>query len=67
MIFTRFYRASRPTSALAMAIALAAGGMLTATAIEAPAYAQRDKKKKGALDPELEKKLDALGFLWTTR
>lgn len=46
MIFTHLNRAARPTSALAMAIALAAGGMLTATAIEAPAYAQRDKKKK---------------------
>lgn len=46
MIFTRLNRASRPTSALAMAVALAAGGMLTATAIEQPAYAQRDKKKK---------------------
>ena len=28
---------------------------------------QRDKKKKGKIDPELERKLDALGFLWTTR
>ena len=28
---------------------------------------QRDKKKKGKMEPELEGKLDALGFLWTTR
>jgi hypothetical protein len=28
---------------------------------------QRDKKKKGAMDAELEQRLDALGFLWTTR
>jgi len=28
---------------------------------------QREKKKKDKMEPELEKKLDALGFLWTTR
>ena len=28
---------------------------------------QREKKKKGKMEPELEKKLDSLGFLWTTR
>lgn len=46
MIFTRLSRASRPSSAIAMALVLAAGGTLAATAIEQPAHAQRDKKKK---------------------
>ena len=55
MIFTRFSRASRPSSALAMALVLAAGGTLAATAIEQPAHAQRDKKKKDEAKPEYSK------------
>ena len=55
MIFTRLSRASRPSSAIAMALALAVGGTLTATAIEQPAHAQRDKKKKDDAKPEYSK------------
>lgn len=55
MIFTRFSRASRPSSALAMALVLAAGGTLAATAIEQPAHAQRDKKKKDEAKPQYSK------------
>lgn len=46
MIFTRFARAQRPASTLALSLALATGGAVVATAFEVPASAQRTKKKE---------------------
>lgn len=45
MIFTRLNKASRPSSAIAMALILAATGTLGAAALEQPAFAQKKKKK----------------------
>lgn len=44
MIFTRLARANGAASTLAMALALATGAAVTATAIEAPAFAQKKPK-----------------------
>ena len=44
MIFTRLSKASRPSSALALALVLAATGTAGAIALEQPAYAQKKKK-----------------------
>ena len=44
MIFTRLARANGAASSLAMALALVAGGAMTATALEAPALAQKKAK-----------------------
>lgn len=46
MIFTRLNKASRPSSAVAMALVIAATGALGATALEAPAFAQKKKKEE---------------------
>ena len=46
MIFTRLNKASRPSSAIAMALVLAATGAVGLTALEAPAHAQKKKKKE---------------------
>ena len=59
MIFTRLNKASRPTSAVAMALVLAATGALGVTALEAPAYAQKKKKKDEAPKPEYSKEFIA--------
>ncbi len=48
MIFTRLNKASRPSSAIAMALVLAATGALGATALETPAQAQKKKKDEDA-------------------
>ena len=39
----------------------------TAGPLNAWIVRQREKKKKGKMDAELEKRLDALGFVWVTR
>ena len=44
MIFTRLARANGAASTLAMALALATGAAITATALEAPAFAQKKAK-----------------------
>ena len=44
MIFTRLARANGAASTLAMALALATGAAVTATALEAPAFAQKKPK-----------------------
>ena len=50
MIFTRLARANGAASTLAMALALATGAAITATALEAPAFAQKKAKySKGFL------------------
>lgn len=47
MIFTRLSKTSRPSSAIAMALVLAATGALGVTAMEQPAHAaKKDKEKK---------------------
>ena len=46
MIFTRFNSASRPSSAIAMALVLAATGTLGMTAFAEPAHAQKKKKEE---------------------
>ena len=46
MIFTRLARKNGAASTFAMAIALAAGGMIAASSIETPAFAQKEKKSK---------------------
>lgn len=46
MIFTRLNRASRPSSAIAMALVLAATGTLGMTALAEPAHAQKKKKEE---------------------
>ena len=46
MIFTRLANTKRTSSALALAVSLAVGGAFAATAIEAPAFAQKEKKQK---------------------
>ncbi len=46
MIFTRLARAQRPVSTLALSLALATGGALGVTALEAPASAQKMKPPK---------------------
>ena len=46
MIFTRLNKASRPSSAIAMALVLAATGTLGMTAFAEPAHAQKKKKEE---------------------
>lgn len=46
MIFTRLNKASRPSSAIAMALVLAATGTLGVAALEQPAHAAKKDKKK---------------------
>ncbi|MBX7457397.1 tetratricopeptide repeat protein [Qipengyuania sp. 1NDH17] len=46
MIFTRSNKASRPSSAIAMALVLAATGALGMTAFAEPAHAQKKKKEE---------------------
>ncbi len=50
MIFTRLANTKRTSSALAMALSLAVGGALAATAVEAPAFAQKNKEKQQKRD-----------------
>lgn len=51
MIFTRLSKTSRPTSAIAMALVLAATGSLGVAMLEQPAHAaKKDKKKSPAQD-----------------
>ena len=54
MIFTRFNKASRPSSAIAMALVLAATGAVGLTALETPAHAQKKKKKGEEEAPKAE-------------
>ncbi|MBX7540645.1 tetratricopeptide repeat protein [Qipengyuania sphaerica] len=56
MIFTRLNKSSRPSSAVAMALVLAATGALGLTALEAPASAAK-KKKDEEPKPEYTKAL----------
>lgn len=46
MIFTRLNKASRPSSAIALALVLAATGTLGMTAFEAPAHAQKNDEER---------------------
>ena len=55
MIFTRISKASRPSSAIAMALVLAATGAIGMTALETPAFAQKKNKKQEAGKPEYSK------------
>lgn len=48
MIFTRLGRKNSAASTFALAIALATGGAFAVAALEAPAFAQKEKKKKEA-------------------
>ena len=46
MIFTRLARKNNAASTLALAVSIAAGGMVAASAFEAPAFAQKEKKSQ---------------------
>ena len=61
MIFTRLNKASRPSSAIAMALVLAATGTLGAVAFEQPAFAKKkkDKEKEEAQGPNYTKEFIA--------
>ena len=45
MIFTRLARKTGAASTFALAISLAAGGLIAASAVESPAFAQKKEKK----------------------
>ena len=60
MIFTRLARSSRPSSAIAMALVLAATGALGVSALEQPAHAQKKKKDKDEQKPEYSKEFIAV-------
>lgn len=59
MIFTRLNKASRPSSAIAMALVLAATGGLAATALEQPAHAAKKVKKEEERKAEYSKEFIA--------
>ena len=59
MIFTRLNKASRPSSAIAMALVLAATGALGMTAFAEPAHAQKKKKKDETPQAEYSKEFIA--------
>ena len=46
MIFTRLARKNNAASTLALAVSIAAGGLVAASAFEAPAFAQKEKKSQ---------------------
>ena len=61
MIFTRLARANGAASTLAMALALATGAAVTATALEAPAFAQKKPKYSKAFVAAYAPLQEALG------
>lgn len=61
MIFTRFARANGAASTLAMALALATGAAVTATALETPAFAQKKPKYSKAFVAAYGPLQEALG------